>query len=648
MTTVAAGAGPINGQSGLDAPQFANALRAGIYRVFEQTDHLNKINVFPVPDGDTGTNLAMTLSAVLGALERAPESDAGRLLVRVADAALDGARGNSGSILAQFLLGLADHAGQSPTLDAARFAMAAATGAAYARDAMSQPREGTLLSVMRDFAEELQRRTRDRPTASLPEILGATLPRVRSALAATTGQLEALRDAHVVDAGAQGFVILLEGIAHYLATGETGAVTAVPRHAPTDEAMADGAFAETRPNLQAADLRYCTECLVTAPAGSSLDLRRLREGLSALGGSLVVGGSKTKAKVHLHTDEPERAFEFVESFGTLSGQKVDDMRRQQDAAHHRRTQRVAVVTDSAADIPEDMIDELGIHVVPIRIHFGNRSYLDKVTMTPAEFYRELERNPAHPKTSQPPPGDFRRMYEFLASHFESVVSVSLSAKTSGTHDAALSAAQRVATARDGTPVVTIVDSLSVSCGQALVAMAAARRAREGGSAAQVIEAAENARRHTRAFALLRNVDAAVKGGRVPRFAKTIADLLGLSLILATQPDGRVTPAGVLWGRRRLLQRFAHHVAKRSGEPARRPGPTSSDVVAPHLRLIVAHGNSPEEGASLLGEMQAALPAGAVEWSTVTDLGTALGVHGGPGALVIALQHSPTAAVMHAG
>jgi hypothetical protein len=90
----------------LDGLLLADLLRAGIYRLFQRTDHLNKINVFPVPDGDTGTNMAMTLAAVLSALDREPVADAGRVLTRAADAALDGARGNSGAILAQFLMGL--------------------------------------------------------------------------------------------------------------------------------------------------------------------------------------------------------------------------------------------------------------------------------------------------------------------------------------------------------------------------------------------------------------------------------------------------------------------------------------------------------------------------------------------------------------
>jgi DegV family protein with EDD domain len=627
----AAPAGASNAPRLLDGLQLADALRAGIYRLFEQTDHLNKINVFPVPDGDTGTNLAMTLAAVLAALERAPEPDAGRLLSRVADAALDGARGNSGSILAQFLLGLADGSAGAPVIDGPALVRAAEAGARYARDAMSQPREGTLLTVLRTFADALQASLVARPDATPRDLVLASRDPLARALAATTSQLDALREARVVDAGAQGFVALLEGMTRYFETGETGTPTATPRHRADNEDMA-GALVADAAGARSEDARYCTECLVLARDGAVVDLRQLRERLAPLGSSLVVGGSKSKAKVHIHTDDPQGVFAAAAGLGTLLGQKADDMRRQQGAAHHGRTQRVAVVTDSAADIPEQRVETLGIHVVPVRIHFGDRSYLDKVTMTPSEFYRELERNPDHPKTSQPPPGDFRRLYEFLASHYERVVSIALTARASGTHDAAVAASQRIAPAADGTPVVTVIDSHSVSCGQGLVAIAAAERALAGGSPEEVAEAAREASRHTRAFALLASVDAAVKGGRVPPLVRTLARALNLSIVLATQPDGRVKAGGALWGRRRLTERFARFVARRA--PA---SPATTGTGTPRFRVLVGHGNAPQAAQDLAMQLASALPSNSVERCEITDMGTALGVHGGPGTLIVGLQ-----------
>lgn len=600
----------------LDGLLLADALRAGIYRLFEQTDHINKINVFPVPDGDTGTNMSLTLSAVLAALDRAPEPHAGSMLIRAADAALDGARGNSGAILAQFLLGVGDAAGHLARLGPGEFVAALRKGAGYARDALAQPREGTLLTVLREFATAAEAQLPH--CADFRSLFDNALVRVRLALEATRGQLEECRAANVVDAGALGFVEVLEGMRQFLGTGELGKITA-PVHAG-DETMAGLA-----PPAAEQDFRFCTECLIAAPASGEIDLRHLRESLSAIGASLVVSGSKRKAKIHVHVDDPEAVFRLAARFGEVSAQKADDMRMQQSAAHHRRTQRVAVVTDSGADIPEEFIERLGIHVVPVRIHFAHHSHLDKVSMTPREFYRELVTNPAHPKTSQPPPGDFRRMFEFLASHFDAVVSVNLTAKHSGTWDAASKAAQRVG--NEGKPVAAI-DSRNASTGQGLVTLAAAECAANGGDARQVVAAAEDARANTFTFALLGSIDFAVRGGRVPAIVGRIARILGLQVILRTSPDGRISAGGGLFGAGDLLPRFARFVARRTVIKA-----------DSKLRVFVAHGDRPEQGERLMAQLRLRLPPEQVEFIALTDLGPAIGVHGGPGTLVVAIHHA---------
>jgi DegV family protein with EDD domain len=602
----------------LDGLQLANLLRAGIYRLFEKTDHINKINVFPVPDGDTGTNMSLTLSAVLASLDRGPEPHAGSMLVRAADAALDGARGNSGAILAQFLLGLGDAAGHLSRLGIGEFVIALRKGAGYAKEALSQPREGTLLTVLREFADAAEAQAAR--SQDFQSLFTHSLTRVNEALEATRHQLEELRSANVVDAGALGFVEVLEGMRRFLDTGELGTAVA-PVHTG-DELMAGSA-----PPSADQDYRYCTECLVTAKVGTEIDLRQLRETLAASGASLVVSGSKRKAKIHIHVDDPETIFRVAEDFGELSGQKADDMRMQQSAAHHRRAQRVAVVVDSGADIPEDLTERYGIHVVPVRIHFATHSYLDKVSMTPSEFYRELVTNPTHPKTSQPPPGDFRRMFEFLASHYDAVVSVNLTSRHSGTWDAATKAAQRVAT--EGKPV-SAVDSRNASVGQGLIAIAAAEVAAQGADAPAVVAATQAAMDQTQTFALLGSIDFAVRGGRVPAIVGNIARLLGLNVILRTWPDGRISAGGGLFGSVKLRTRFARFVARRYRIDAGRE----------RVRILVGHGDRLEEGRLLAEELVGRFPKDAVDFCLLTDMGPAIGVHGGPGTLIVALQRIP--------
>ncbi|MGD9598722.1 MAG: DegV family protein [Steroidobacteraceae bacterium] len=590
----------------LDGAAFATTLRAGVHRLYARTDHLNRINVFPVPDGDTGTNLAMTMSAVLGALDAAgtaPGAHAGRVLVAIADAAIDGARGNSGAILAQFLHGVADALADRATIDTQGLAVAAATGARYARDAVTEPREGTLLTVLAAFAAEAQRLVAS-GTTGIRRLLVDALPGVRGALARTQATLEVLRSANVVDAGAAGFVELVEGMAGFLETGEIGEAGPVPHD--THESMTIGGSEGAH--------RYCTECMVSREA---VDARRLREDLAALGSSLVVAGTRRKARVHIHTNEPAQVFAAAARHGSLSAQKADDMHRQALAAHHTDARRVAIVTDSAADIPDDLLEDLDVQVIPVRVHLGTRSYLDKVTLSPQDFYRALAAGVEQPRTSQPPPGDFRRMYEFLASHYDSVVAITLTARVSGTWAAAQAAAERVAPDK-----VQVIDSRNVSLGQGLLVRYAAECARAGCDGARVVAATAAMRARTRTFGLLRTLDHAVRGGRVPPLVRTLSRLLRCSPVLTNFADGRIAAGGAIAGRHDLVPRFARYIARRL--PAGVP-----------RRIAVGHGDAEADGQALLDALRREIPR--LESACLTPLGTALGVHGGPGMLVVGAQ-----------
>ncbi len=593
----------------LDGTRLSLLLRAGIHRLLSREEIINRINVFPVPDGDTGTNLALTLHAVLQSLKARPDDHAGRLLTRVADAALDGARGNSGAILAQFLLGVCDRTGHLPAITVDDFASAVAGGAGYARDALAEPREGTILTVLADFAQEVGDLVGRHGVRSFREVFVRGLERARASLEATREQLESLRKANVVDAGAMGFVELLAGIVHYLETGELAEDDAVSV-IREDEAAAG--------EEQDLSHRYCTECVIS---GEDVDRRRLRERLSVIGSSLVVAGTQRKVKVHVHVNDPAEVFRIAAEFGRVGGEKADDMQRQQDSAHHERRRRVAVVVDSAADLPDETVEALDIHVVPVRVHFGSHSYLDKVTLTPETFFELLEKSPEPPKTSQPPPGDFRRAFEFLGSHYDGVVYVGLTSRASGTYQCGESAMARSRTHGK----IVGVDTGNASLGQGLIAIRAAEAAAAGASLEEVQRIARETSKRTRTFACLATLDYAVRGGRVPAWAKTVAEALRVTPLLATFPDGRITLGGALLGRGNLSAKFARWVRRRI-PPGRR------------WRLAVGHANAAGEAEKL----RALIVAGRddIETAFVLPIGTALGVHGGPGCLVVSVEQVP--------
>ena len=598
--------GPIAASENLDAALFADALRSGIYRVIAAQETLNRINVFPVPDGDTGTNLCMTLGAALPVIGTDPPPSVGKLLSRIADALLDSARGNSGAIVAQFFQGVSDHAVDLAHLRPEDFRAAIAAGNAYAHDALSEPREGTILSTIAAFAASLQAGNPgdDGHAASLNSARLAA----RDALAHTREQLEALRKADVVDAGAMGFVELVDGMVDFLVDG---VVTEKPECADTLGEMAPILTAGEEQELR---YRFCTECIIT---GIDIDRRKLRERLSELGDSLVLAGTKRKTRIHIHTDDADAVFEVARTYGDLGSIKADDMERQQHSTH-RSDRQFAVITDSAADIPDEILERLDIHMVPCRIQFGTHGYLDKVTITSREFFEELAINPAPPTTSQPSPGDFRRQFQYLASHFPDVLSINLTPKVSGTFQAAQSAAART----NAHGRVHVIDSQNASLGQGLIATFAAECAAAGLDIETTIAALAEVIPTTTSFGLIRDLSYAVRGGRVPASKKWLADLLRVTPIIRTRPDGSISASGILPGRRRLLQKFASYVARRC--------PRDREI-----RIAVGHAVSEDEGKELLDLLHRVLPQ--IRSSSLSSLGAALGAHGGPGSLVVSVQ-----------
>lgn len=592
------------------APILRRALIAGAWRVIASRDELNRINVFPVPDGDTGSNLAATLGCVLqGALSRRSRH-IGELLVGIGNDAIDGARGNSGAIMAQFLVGLAEHARNAPQLDAASLAAAVRRGADSARAALAQPVEGTIVSVISAFAEALGEAAQAAEGGDPRVVFARALQTARTALADTPRQMALLQKAGVVDAGARGFVEWLEGIAEFLEAG--------PRAVRLYAAPAAGNDAVAFPAHVHEDIdpgrRYCTECLVL---GEDIDRAALQQALSADGiDSLVVAGSRTRVRVHGHAGTPQRLFDACARFGRLEAMKADDMVLQQRSVESPGL--VAVVTDSAADLPVALAERYGIHVVPVRVSLDGRDYLDRLGLTAGEFYRRMAACTQLPQTSQPPPGDFRRVFEHVLAHQRDAVYVGLSRPLSGT----LQAAETAARALPSPP--TCIDSGHASAGQSLLVWRAAELAAEGADAACIAAELARLRPLTHTWAMARDIRHAVRGGRIPRWAEPAVRWSGLTPIAAIKPGGTLALAGGVLARRNAADAFARHIVRRT--PA-----------AHGWRLLVGHSDAHADGERLLQALRERL---VVEEAHLVEVGPAIGAHAGPGTLVVGLQPAP--------
>jgi hypothetical protein len=353
--------------------RFRRVVKSAYASLEARRQEVNDLNVFPVADGDTGDNMAMTMRAVMEELDRLDGQEVdevGRteLVQALARAALMGARGNSGVILSQIVRGaaeeLASRPGEliDPTLVAAAFASAA--DAAY--DSVRDPAEGTMLTVFREMAHSLSRQlahldqekqrlgrdvSEEEQDAVLAEVLERAIADGERAVAKTPEQLEVLRDSGVVDAGGHGLVLILAGVVAGL-RGDGAEVPEVQHHEAPRRSL---------PHHEDSRYRYCTNFIVS---GKGLQDRKFLPRLEGLGDSVLVVGDDVTLKVHVHTDEPEAAVALFDGVGEVTNLDVADMREQMAERDARLSGRTGVVAVAAGDGLQRLFGELGAHVVP--------------------------------------------------------------------------------------------------------------------------------------------------------------------------------------------------------------------------------------------------------------------------------------------
>ena len=582
----------------IDGIRLYRSITAGLRRVVSRQEYLNKINVFPVPDGDTGTNMAYTLTSIEDGIQNNAYSDIKKMSMKIADSALDGARGNSGAILAQFFVGFADGIKDVKKLNSAEFSQAIAHAKNYSYDALTKPREGTILSVIGGWSESLE--TSSKISNDFLSILSTGLIAAQKALDNTPNQLEVLAKAGVLDAGAQGFVDMLSGIQEFI---ESGSITEA--ELKIIEELEEVA---TTTNEK---FRYCTECIIL---GENIPRRLLQERLMDLGNSIVLAGTKIKAKVHIHSDDPHSVFSLCKEYGSIKGEKTDDMIKQQADAHSSHSS-TAIIVDSGCDLPDELIDNMNIHVIPVRLNFGDTHYVDKVSLTSDEFWKELEKNPMHPQTSQPSPGDFRRQYQFLSSHYESAVSIHLPEALSGTYQSALTAVRSLSSFP-----VNILDSFSGSIGTGLIAMRTAEAIIEGKNIDEINIIAKQAIENTQLYVGLNTLDNIVKGGRISPTVKKIANFFKINPYLAFKKEG-LKPVGLSFGNKNKSEKFRKFVENKI------PQNKKVRVGISHAQMNTFVDDWRKDLIRKFGD----------ENVIITDVGPALGVHAGPKVLCFAIQ-----------
>lgn len=321
---------------------------------------INALNVFPVPDGDTGTNMLLTMRSTMGEAARLQVDSVPAVAQAMARGALMGARGNSGVILSQIVRGIADGLGEGLSFGPTEMARAFGSASQLARKAISKPQEGTIITVMTDVAAAANRVVVNNH-ADLVGFMEVVVREAQKSVDRTPELLEVLKQANVVDAGGQGLQVILDGMLHYL-KGEADEVTLLEIAFP---ATLRPALVVARTHTGEKVYGYCTEFIVR---GNDLNPEWIRKTIEANGDSVVVGGDATTVKVHVHTPHPGVVLEFGSSLGSLHGLKIENMDEQNEQFIHMLrapvpAASIAVVSVVAGDGLEEVFRSLGVTAV---------------------------------------------------------------------------------------------------------------------------------------------------------------------------------------------------------------------------------------------------------------------------------------------
>lgn len=361
----------------LEGKQFRNMVAVGAKRLNKNAEYVNSLNVFPVPDGDTGTNMNLSLQSGVKAIENVDSNKMNELATALSKGLLMGARGNSGVILSQLFRGFGKSIENKETLIAKEFAAAFTNGVQTAYKAVMKPVEGTILTVARESAKagEKQARTTD----DVVVVMEAIVLEAKLSLARTPDLLAVLKEVGVVDSGGQGLLFIYEGFLEVL----SGKVNEDEEYQPSPEQMTDMVNAEhhrsVSNHIATEDIKfgYCTEIMVKIGDGETVkqdfDYDVFRNHLNEIGDSLLVVSDDEIVKVHVHTEYPGEVMNYGQEFGSLVKIKVDNMRQQHETilvnekpatpkASNKKTP-YGVIAVAAGEGVQNLFKSLGVNYV---------------------------------------------------------------------------------------------------------------------------------------------------------------------------------------------------------------------------------------------------------------------------------------------
>lgn len=485
---------------------------SGAEKIINNENTLNSINVFPVADNDTGSNLAYTMKCIIANSNR--YENVSETLSSISSVALEDSYGNSGAIFASFFHGLSEGAYGKTNLSLSEFSQISNNAVNYAYEALAAPIEGTILTVIKDWAAYLNDNHLNH--FEFKTLILEATKYAKESLLKTKNQLKVLSESNVVDAGALGFIYFLEGIKDYFLFGEV--VITEARHIHKHH------------NHLEAKYQYCTEFVIEVD--DIFSKKELQQILALTDDSIIVQRIGSFYKIHTHTDFPHIAAETVQKYGKIIKSKVDDMHLQVKIANSDKSP-IGIITDSIADIPKEWISKYKLMQIPLQLILDGNVYSDRLTLKNDKLFSILNKTKKPATSSQSSLSYIEKSFNMMLENFDHVIGIFVSSQMSGLYQKVLAAAKKVDSKN-----LHIIDSKMNSGSQALLVHTAIESIKSNETIDVILEKLKNNLSSYNILVQIPDLEYATLSGRVPKIVGNIANVFNLKAIISIDKDGK--------------------------------------------------------------------------------------------------------------
>jgi DegV family protein with EDD domain len=573
-------------------------------RIEAEKEEINKINVFPVPDQDTGTNLAKTLEGIKKAIEGKNFQSKKELADAILEGALNSAQGNVGVIFTGFLVGFFSNLNENDVFNAKNLAILFEKGKERAFKSILNPKEGTILDVISAFSQsffELAQKKEE-----IEEIFEISLEKAKSALIETREKMEILKKANVVDAGGLGFLMVLESFFEVL-KGEKRKIEKMPS-------------GEIKRMVQIMRHRFEIVALIENP---KVKEEEVKEKLKDLGDSLDLILVQNKLKLHIHTDWPEEVKKIIRNFGEIKELREEDMAKEIAKEPSVKKVSIGIVTENVASILPKILERYQIEIAEAKFDWPE---LEKIEGE--NIYQKIKKAyemgiETRPRTSQATPKDYLEAFKKQLERFDKVLCLTLSSKLSGCYNSAIQAKEMLPEGKKER--VFVFDTLNAAAGQALFVLRAIELIQEQREVEEIIEELKKIIPKTQTYIIFADPKGIEFIGRITKSqANWIKRMkkLGLHPIMKIK-DGILTKGGIVFAKDESEALFKKVL--KDSEKERKMGKK--------IRVIINHADN-LEGAN---KLKCLLKEKKIEVSFISEGPPILCAVTGPGTLVCAWQ-----------